>query len=85
MTFNYADFFEAKPATGYETLIYDCLIGDQTLFNRAQDIEFAWTAVMPFLEAWKSGGTVESYAAGSAGPEGADALMGRDGRAWRKL
>ncbi len=85
MTFNYADFFDAKPATGYETLIYDCLIGDQTLFNRAQDIEFAWAAVMPFLEAWKSGGKVEPYAAGSSGPAGADALLARDGRAWRKL
>ncbi len=85
MKFDYADFFEAKPATGYETLIYDCLIGDQTLFNRAQDIEYAWTAVMPFLEAWKAGGEVEPYAAGSAGPAGADDLMARDGRAWRKL
>jgi len=85
MTFKYADFFEAKPATGYETLIYDCLIGDQTLFNRAQDIEFAWAAVTPFLEAWKAGGNVETYAAGSSGPAGADALMERDGRAWRKL
>ena len=85
MKFNYADFFEAKPATGYETLIYDCLIGDQTLFNRAQDIEYAWAAVMPFLEAWKAGGEVESYVAGSSGPAGADALMTRDGRTWRPL
>ena len=85
MTFDYADFFDAKPATGYETLIYDCLIGDQTLFNRAQDIEFAWAAVTPFLKAWKRGGKVQDYAAGTSGPAGADALMKRDGRAWRKL
>ena len=85
MKFDYDDFFEAKPATGYETLIYDCLIGDQTLFNRAQDIEYAWAAVMPFLEAWKAGGEVEPYAAGSSGPGGADALVARDGRAWRRL
>ena len=85
MTFNYADFFDTKPATGYETLIYDCLIGDQTLFNRAQDIEYAWAAVTPFLEAWKAGGDVEPYAAGSAGPAGAEALLERDGRSWRKL
>jgi glucose-6-phosphate 1-dehydrogenase len=85
MKFDYADFFEAKPATGYETLIYDCLIGDQTLFNRAQDIEYAWAAVMPFLDAWKTGGEVELYVAGSCGPAGADALIARDGRAWRKL
>ncbi len=85
MTFNYAAFFDSKPATGYETLIYDCLIGDQTLFNRAQDIEYAWAAVMPFLEAWKTSGKVEPYAAGSSGPAGADALLARDRRAWRKL
>ena len=64
MDFRYADWFKTEPATGYETLIYDVLIGDQTLFNRAQDIEYAWRAVTPFLEAWKSGGEVHRYAAG---------------------
>ncbi len=85
MDFRYADYFKAEPATGYETLIYDCLIGDQTLFKRADDIEFAWRAVMPFLEAWKSAGEVHGYAAGSGGPKAADALLARDGRHWRPL
>ena len=85
MDFRYADFFKAKPATGYETLIYDALIGDQTLFNRAADIEFAWAAVMPFIEAWKAGGAPEDYAAGTDGPAGAAKLLERDGRAWRSL
>lgn len=85
MDFRYADFFQTKPATGYETLIYDCLIGDQTLFKRAEDIEFAWAAVMPFLDAWKAGGKVETYGAGTDGPPGAAALLARDGRAWRAL
>ncbi len=85
MTFRYADWFKARPATGYETLIYDCLIGDQTLFKRGQDIEFAWRAVMPFLDAWKSGGEVERYAAGTDGPPAAKALLRRDGRAWRAV
>ncbi len=86
MTFRYADFFSAKPATGYETLIYDVLIGDPTLFNRAQDIEYAWAAVQPFLDAWgKGGGEVEPYEAGSEGPAGAAKLLERDGRAWRPL
>ena len=60
MDFHYADWFKAEPATGYETLIYDCLTGDQTLFNRGDDIEFAWRAVMPFLNAWEQGGEVHA-------------------------
>ncbi len=85
MDFCYADYFQSEPATGYETLIYDCLIGDQTLFKRADDIEFAWRAVMPFLDAWKGAGGPQAYAAGSDGPKAADALLARDGRHWRPL
>jgi glucose-6-phosphate 1-dehydrogenase len=85
MDFSYTDWFAAKPATGYETLIYDCLIGDQTLFKRGEDIEFSWRAVMPFLEAWKTGGELFAYPAGANGPKAADALLARDGRAWRSL
>jgi len=85
MDFCYADYFNAKPATGYETLIYDCLIGDQTLFKRADDIEFAWAAVMPFLEAWETGGEVHGYAAGADGPAEAADLLTRDGRRWRPV
>ena len=85
MDFCYADYFKAKPATGYETLIYDCLIGDQTLFKRADDIEFAWAAVMPFLDAWRDGGEVHPYAAGADGPPEAAALLARDGRCWRPV
>jgi glucose-6-phosphate 1-dehydrogenase len=84
MDFRYANYFAAQPATGYETLIYDCMIGDQTLFTRGDDIEYAWAAVMPFLEAWDTG-TPVLYAAGSEGPAAAAALMARDGRAWRPL
>jgi len=85
MDFSYADWFQHKPATGYETLIYDCLIGDQTLFKRADDIENAWRAVMPFLDAWKSAGEVHGYAAGTDGPAEARTLLTRDGRQWRTL
>jgi glucose-6-phosphate 1-dehydrogenase len=85
MDFCYADYFNAKPATGYETLLYDCLIGDQTLFKRADDIEFAWAAVMPFLDAWERGGEVHGYAAGSDGPREAAGLLARDGRSWRPV
>jgi glucose-6-phosphate 1-dehydrogenase len=83
--FRYADFFDARPSTGYETLIYDALAGDQTLFKRADDIEFAWRAVEPFLDAWQDAGRVNGYAAGSDGPRAADKLLARDGRTWRAI
>jgi glucose-6-phosphate 1-dehydrogenase len=87
MKFRYKDYFNAEPSTGYETLIYDCMIGDNILFQRADSVEAGWQAVQPFLDAWKKAGAngLESYRAGSEGPPGADALLARDGRSWRKL
>jgi glucose-6-phosphate 1-dehydrogenase len=85
MDFRYADFFEPQQATGYETLIYDVMIGDRTLFKGAEEIEAAWAAVQPFLDAWRHGGDVAEYRAGSQGPAESDALLARDGRAWRSL
>lgn len=83
--FAYKDFFEMQPSTGYETLIYDCLIGDQTLFQRADNIENGWRAVQPFLDAWADAGKVRMYAAGTDGPQAADELLARDQRAWKPL
>jgi glucose-6-phosphate 1-dehydrogenase len=87
MKFRYKDYFKVAPSTGYETLIYDCMIGDNILFQRADGIEAGWQAVQPFLDAWQKAGTngVEFYPAGSEGPEGAIELMRRDGRKWRTL
>ncbi len=86
MDFRYEDFFELKPSTGYETLIYDVLIGDPTLFNRADNIEAGWKGVQPILDAVAKGGDkVHSYAAGTAGPAAADALLSLDGRRWKQL
>jgi len=85
MDFRYADWFQTEPATGYETLLYDCFIGDQSLFKRGEDIEAGWRAVMPFLNAWKSDGELHRYAAGEDGPKAAETLLARDGRAWRPL
>jgi glucose-6-phosphate 1-dehydrogenase len=87
MKFQYKDYFKAEPATGYETLIYDCMIGDNILFQRADSVEAGWQAVQPFLDAWKKAGDngLESYKAGSEGPADANALLTRDGRSWRKL
>jgi glucose-6-phosphate 1-dehydrogenase len=85
MGFAYADFFAMQPSTGYETLLYDCMIGDQTLFQRADNIENGWRAVQPFLDAWEGCTDVQLYAAGTDGPTGADELLRRDGRAWHSL
>jgi glucose-6-phosphate 1-dehydrogenase len=87
MKFRYKDYFKAEPSTGYETLIYDCMIGDNILFQRADSVEAGWQAVQPFLDAWKKAGPkgLETYKAGSEGPACGDELLRRDGRGWRKL
>jgi glucose-6-phosphate 1-dehydrogenase len=87
MKFRYKDYFKAEPSTGYETLIYDCMIGDNILFQRADSVEAGWQAVQPFLDAWKKAGAkgLQTYKAGSEGPEQADELLARDGRSWRKM
>jgi len=87
MAFNYRDFFDSGPSSGYETLIYDCMTGDAILFQRADGIEAGWRAVQPFLDAWHQAGSegLAAYKAGSQGPAEADALMSRDGRRWRPI
>jgi glucose-6-phosphate 1-dehydrogenase len=84
MDFAYRDYFEPVATVGYETLIYDCLIGDPTLFQRADTVEAAWRAVQGLLDAWAHAPADDfpNYAAGSAGPEAANRLLARDARAW---
>jgi glucose-6-phosphate 1-dehydrogenase len=87
MDFAYKTYFAMAPNTGYETLIYDCMIGDATLFQRADNIEAGWRAVQPILDFWASNPAkgLATYAAGSDGPAAADELLARAGRAWRPL
>lgn len=86
MSFNYQDFFGSQPSTGYERLLYDCMIGDATLFQRADMVEESWKVVTPILNAWKNESDgVPTYAAGSWGPRESDELMERDGRKWRNV
>jgi glucose-6-phosphate 1-dehydrogenase len=85
MNFNYADYFGRTPSTGYETLLYDCMIGDSTLFQRADMVEAGWSVVQPLIDAWASKPPADfpNYAAGSWGPEEAEELLRRDDRHWR--
>jgi glucose-6-phosphate 1-dehydrogenase len=87
MTFDYEDYFDVAPATGYETLIYDCMIGDAILFQRADGIEAGWRVVQPFIDAWRNAGAKDLafYEAGSEGPAEADRVLARDGRRWRPI
>ena len=84
MNFSYRDYFDPLMAVGYETLIYDCLLGDASLFQRADTVEAAWCPLQGLIEAWASGPAPDfpNYASGSEGPEEASRLIARDGRAW---
>ena len=84
MDFAYRDYFAPLAAVGYETLIYDCLIGDATLFQRADTVEAAWRPVQDLLDSWARDPADDfpNYVAGTAGPDAADRLLARDGRAW---
>ena len=85
MNFCYSDHFGSAPTTGYETLLYDAMIGDATLFQRADMVETAWSVVTPILDVWKAlpPRSFPNYAAGTWGPKEASDLMERDGRRWR--
>ncbi|PYV55580.1 MAG: glucose-6-phosphate dehydrogenase [Acidobacteria bacterium] len=87
MSFEYSQYFGADAYTGYEVLLYDCMIGDPTLFQRADMVEAGWTVVDPVLDVWKAlpPRRFPNYAAGTWGPKEADELMERDQRQWRKI
>jgi len=84
MAFAYADHFGREPATGYERLLYDAVLGDQTLFQRADMVEAGWAVVQPVLDVWQAlpARHFPNYAAGSFGPAEAEQLLERDGRRW---
>jgi len=85
MSFQYEDYFGRQAQTGYETLLYDAMLGDSTLFHRSDMVEAGWRAVAPILDVWKALAprSFPNYAAGTAGPQEADELIARGGRAWR--
>ncbi len=87
MNFEYSDYFGQQPSTGYERLLHDCMIGDATLFQRADMVEAGWCVVSPVLDVWKAlpPRSFPNYPAGTWGPKDADELLERDGRRWRNF
>jgi glucose-6-phosphate 1-dehydrogenase len=86
MQFEYEDYFGRQAQTGYETLLYDAMLGDSTLFHRSDIVEAGWRAVAPILDVWKALAPRDfpNYAAGTWGPREAAELIERDGRKWRE-
>ena len=87
MDFEYADYFGKQPSTGYERLLHDCMVGDATLFQRADMVEAGWSVVNSMLDLWKAlpPRNFPNYASGTWGPKEADDLLERDGRHWRNF
>jgi glucose-6-phosphate 1-dehydrogenase len=88
MNFRYSDVFEGELPDAYERLLLDCMLGDQTLFIRSDDVEVSWSLITPILRAWENDtdgsktGALYTYPAGSRGPSASEALLKRDGKAW---
>ncbi|HYG98566.1 MAG TPA: glucose-6-phosphate dehydrogenase [Terriglobales bacterium] len=87
MNFCYSDYFGTTPSTGYEVLLYDCIMGDATLFQSAEMIEAGWSVVDPVLDVWNAlpARNFPNYAAGTWGPKEAFDLLERDRRRWQQI
>jgi glucose-6-phosphate 1-dehydrogenase len=88
MDFSYGSSFGVATADAYHRLLLDCMLGDQTLFTRADEVEEAWRVVTPALSAWDAPAdpiTVPQYEAGTWEPAEAEMLLNQDGRRWRRL
>jgi glucose-6-phosphate 1-dehydrogenase len=87
MRFNYQDSFAVPSPDAYETLLWDVMNNDPTLFMRADQVEAAWQILMPVLEVWGASHprNFPNYAAGSWGPKAADELLAREGHCWRPI
>jgi glucose-6-phosphate 1-dehydrogenase len=87
MDFDYSSYFGAEHSTGYERLLRDCMVGDATLFQRADMVEAGWKVIQPIIDVWRAlpARGFPNYAAGSWGPAEAEDLLNRDGRTWRHI
>jgi glucose-6-phosphate 1-dehydrogenase len=84
MDFAYGGSFVETSPEAYERLILDVLLGDPPLFPRHEEVELSWQILDPIIEHWARKGSPEPYPAGTWGPESSDAMLARDGRAWRR-
>ncbi|MDX2039046.1 MAG: glucose-6-phosphate dehydrogenase [Isosphaeraceae bacterium] len=86
MDFRYGTAFASPPPEAYERLLLDVILGDPTLFTRTDEVDSAWRFITTILEAWDQGASpVETYPAGTWGPDSADRLLEADGAKWRRL
>jgi glucose-6-phosphate 1-dehydrogenase len=87
MDFDYSSYFGAEHSTGYERLLRDCMAGDPTLFQRSDMVEAGWSVIQPIIDVWHAipARGFPNYPAGCWGPQEAEELLARDGRAWRKI
>jgi glucose-6-phosphate 1-dehydrogenase len=87
MRFDYKETFEAQRGTGYEVLLYDCMMGDQTLFSRTDFVETAWRIAQPILDTWAANPPKDfpNYPAGTWGPKSAFDFLAKDGRRWLEV
>jgi glucose-6-phosphate 1-dehydrogenase len=84
MDFSYGEAFTENSPEAYERLLLDVLLGDASLFPQNAEVEQSWRIVDPIEQLWAEGGAPELYRAGEWGPTGADEMLRRDGRAWRR-
>ena len=87
MQFQYGESFGGVSPSAYETLLHDCMMGDNSLFTRNDAVEISWEFVDPILERWKQDGAkgLAFYEAGSWGPAEADTFIESDKRRWQRL
>jgi len=84
MEFRYGTSFGVEPPEAYERLLLDCMVGDQALFTRGDEVEASWKFISRIHEAWESSNTdIAKYEAGTWGPEEAERMLARDGHQWR--
>ena len=84
MDFGYNQFGAVAKSTGYEKMIYDCMVGDSTLFHRTDMVEAAWKVAQPILDGWAAKPPTDfpNYAPGEWGPKAAQEMMTRDNHTW---
>jgi glucose-6-phosphate 1-dehydrogenase len=88
MDFSYGSAFGVTGGEAYDRLLLDCMMGDQTLFTRSDEVEAAWRVVTPALAAWETPTdplTIPTYEAGTWDPVAAELMLNRDGHRWRRI